>query len=87
MGEKGDLKSFRSSFSRVDREKLRLQLDFKCTIYRGREIVDYFEDLHSLRLFRSKQLYEWFEAAGFDLLIERMKGVNKRLLLRKRQQF
>ena len=82
-GQKGDLKSFRATLPKMDLQNERLELDFKCTIYRGREIVDYFEEVHSLRLFGNKQILGLIERNNFSLKSSSKKGLYTRLLLQK----
>ena len=82
-GQKGDLKSFRATLPKVDLQSERLELDFKCTIYRGREIVDYFEEVHSLRLYDNKQILGHIEKNDFSLKSKSKKGLYTRFLLQK----
>ena len=82
-GQKGDLKSFRATLPTVDLQSERLELDFKCTIYRGREIIDYFEEVHSLRLFENKKILDFIRKNNFSLKSSSKRGLYTRLLLQK----
>ncbi len=80
-GGQADLKSFRATLPKVDLQNERLELDFKCTIYRGREIIDYFEEIHSLRLFDHMQLLAQLKESNFSLKSSSKKGFYTRLFL------
>lgn len=82
-GKQSGMKSFRSTFPKVDLNAKRLELEFKCTIYRGRDILDYFEEVHSLRIFDPEQVTRLLVENNFTLESNSRKGFYTRILARK----
>lgn len=74
-GQRDDLRSFRATFPRVDVNKECLELDFKCTIYWRREITDYFEEVHSLRMFHKEHILEMLKRNHYLLETVTRKGL------------
>lgn len=82
-GVSGDLRSFRASFPELDPEKLSLKLDFRCTIFMDSDIVDYFEEVHLLRIFSFQQISAILRNSGLSIVTKAAKGFNTRILARK----
>lgn len=83
-GQQGELRSFRATFPEIGMNGERLTLNFKCTIYRAREILDYFEESHPLRIFDFEELLELLEENNLSMETKAKKGFYTRLLVQKK---
>ena len=80
-GEDANLKSMRISIPTLELGDKLLTLNFKCVIYKGRDLVDFFEESHPLRLFDLSSLTRTLEENGFLIKENIAKGINSRLVL------
>jgi SAM-dependent methyltransferase len=84
-GEKDGLKSIRISLPEFNPITKFLTLPFKCIIYRGRELIDLFEETHKLRTFEISEIRSLLERCSFsfEFLQSRQAGRYATIVARK----
>lgn len=83
-GAEDDLRSIRVALPELDLDKELLKLDFKCKIYRGRDLIDFFGELHTLRIFDPKHLMYLLNKNELVAEMITRKGPNSRVLAKMR---
>lgn len=66
--EKGDLKIIRKSFPNLNSEKHLCDVKFDVKIFKNKNLIKEYEELHKVRFFFPQELRKYLEDSGFRLL-------------------